>query len=180
MMDFLEKYEFITSWILLLIEIVFLCLMLWEFKYIRKEQKDRREGKTGSELCYFALSVVSEYVTRFNELIGIEKQNEEGIKKMLSGEYVDNYCKEVSDNCFLPLSFCKEIMNSALSNALRYSRMKDEDELNTVNFYNSLARTNNEYSGGHVTPRFINKCKKHFKSDDEIDAIYEKLTNIKL
>ena len=181
----LEDYDGLMSMAELIVEGIFLLLVLKEsamtiknFKWMEAEQKEKREEKTKRELSHFAMTVINAYVARLNEVI--RKKNKDGIKQMTSDEYFDDYCQEVSDTCFLPISFCKDIMETALLNAYRESSTPKENEFDIQSLYNALARTNNEYLGGYVTPRFINKYKKYFNSDDEIDEIYEKLTNIKL
>lgn len=180
--DWLSGYDGLMSFVGLIVEGLFLFFVLKEFAMTRQDfewtKKDRREEKTKRELCYFAITVIIAYIMKLKECI--EEKDEKEVYRMLSNEYIDDYCKEVSDEYFLPISFCKEIMKSALSNAYQDSWVQDKKKIDVNEFYNLLVKTNNEYLFGHVTPRFINKCKKHFSSDEEIDEIYEKLTNIKL
>ena len=50
MLELFKDYEYLTSWILLPVEIVFLGLMLWEFKYIKKEQQEKKDKEADRQL----------------------------------------------------------------------------------------------------------------------------------
>ena len=56
-----------------------------------------------------------------------------------------------------------------------------EERIDDIEIYDCLLeKADYVFTINALTPNFINKCKKHFKSYDEIDEIYEKLINIKL
>ena len=103
----LEDYDGLMSLVGLIVEGLFLFFVLKEFKMTKKSfewtRKDRREEKTKNELCYFALTVTSAYITRLIDCIA--ENNEKEFDRMLSKEYIDDYCKEMSDECFLPIFF---------------------------------------------------------------------------
>ena len=120
MLEFLEKYEFITSWILLPIENLFLVLVLCEFKYIRKEQKEKREKEIKEKikfLCsYIIISIIQTMhfgreVATVNEILS--KYGHPG--NSLFGKFesmIVNYLrnKHQSDNIRLRLSAVKQML----------------------------------------------------------------------
>lgn len=178
----LENYDGLMSLAELIVEGLFLLLVLKEFKMTKQSfewtRKDRREEKTKRELCYFVVTVLNDYKMRLGG--AINKGYEEAANNIISESYVQNYCQEVSNTRFLPISFCKETMENAWSYAYQQSQTPEETKIDANRFYNSLVIILSNFASGFAAPRFINRRKKHFKSDDEIDAIYEKLTNIEL
>ncbi|MBQ7537072.1 MAG: hypothetical protein IJT14_03030 [Rickettsiales bacterium] len=179
--DWLSGYDGLMSAVELIVEGIFLLLVLKEFKMTKQifewTRKDRREEKTKRELCYFAWVVVNDYIMKLSEFVG--KQDEASISSMTSNDYIDDYCKIVSEKCFLPISFCKQIMGMTLFNAYRQSLTPEEKMFDVKKFYAIFAQSANNFLSGAVAP-IISKLSKHFNSVEEIDEIFEKLINIKL
>jgi hypothetical protein len=188
MMDFLGKYEFITSWILLPIEIVFLCLMLWEFKYIRKEQKEKREEKTKRELNYFLWYIVTSYRKAFRVFankyysskgLSDEKKYKDRLELMLKGD--ENIIHEIFTQepaNLLPMPFCQRIIEMEIG-ILHDLTPPGTFTYNDRDIFTWLTKAIDEILANGLTPNGINDSKKYFKSDKKIDEIYEKLINFK-
>ena len=179
----LEDYDGLMSLAELIVEGLFLFFVLKEFKMARKsfewmdkDRKEKREKDIMKKLGYFAWIVSHDYIMKLTQLLG--KHDEEAIRPMTSQDYIDDYCKIVSEKCSLPISFCKDIIEMILFNAYQQSLTPKEKTYDVRIFHSILTQSANSFLFGNFAPTFSN-LSKHFKSDDEIDAIYEKLINIK-
>lgn len=178
MLKFLENYEFITSWISLPVEIVFLGLMLWEFKYIRKEQKEKRNKDIEKKIKYFAWLVMSDFKNKYKYFF--DKQDIEALQSIIveiDKEKIKTICEDIAKKHFLPKSFCEVIIKSSIT-ALKKQFLPGE-KINYYSIYDYFfGWANDIFTKDVLNPMFINQRKKYFKSDEEIDEIYKKLKNV--
>ena len=79
----------------------------------------------------------------------------------------------------LPMPFCQRIIEKEIE-ILHNLTPPGTSTYNDRDIFTWLTKAIGEILANGLTPNGINDSKKHFKSDDEIDEIYEKLTNFKL
>ena len=179
----LEDYDGLMSLAELIVEGIFLLLVLKEFKMTRQSfewtRKDRREEKTKRELCYFAFIVLDNFANYYKNFI--DKNDLIVLKSITNNDkkIVNDLCKKIIEKYPLPLSFCEFVITKSIKDLTR--QFQKGERIDDIEIYDCLLeKADYVFTINALTPNFINKCKKHFKSYDEIDEIYEKLINNKL
>lgn len=181
--DWLSGYDGLMSAAELVIEGLFLFFVLKEFVMTKENfewiKKDRREEKTIKAINYFGWFVVYSYMKRYK--LFLDKKDKESLFSMVYNEKtIDNCCKDISDKCLLPISFCQDIIKPFMERVT--DQLPATKLFNAKYVYDQLVEQADAFSERKNVFKisFIKQRKKYFKSDDEIDEIYEKLTNIEL
>lgn len=182
--DWLSGYDGLMSLAELFVEGLFLFFVLKEFKMTRQDfewtKTDRREEKTKRELHYLAWCAVHVFTKIYKyyydkQYMGtlhllIVESDKETIKKI---------CEDIAKKTFLPQSFCEAMIKSSITSLREQFQIGEVIDYYSIYDY-FIGWANRIFTTNVLDPKFINQCNKYFKSDDEIDEIYEKLINNKL
>lgn len=181
MMDFLEKYEFITSWILLPVEIVFLCLMLWEFKYIRMEQKEKRREESEKKVQIFD-SCIAGFVGGFFEKY---KGNNQLVKKFLDKDknLITQICNDIHKKNHIPVNYSEFYIKYLIYSIKLFHEEngKENEPINSeeiASYCKGVSeRLSYEFYGYNQTIKSgINHNIYEFFTDKQIDKVFENVT----
>lgn len=187
----LEDYDSLMSLAELIVEGLFLLLVLKEFAMTRQDfewtRKDRREEKTKRELCYFGWFVRHYYTSIYEEILSqcLSSQGTQAaelknkLDLILKGdEKIIHKILETVPLSILPRLFCQKMIGDRMK-ALHNFNPQIYSEYDYKEVYKwFIQEENNILKGDLLPPSFIYQSYKYFKSDDEIDEIYEKLTKI--
>lgn len=192
--DWLSGYDGLMSFTGLIAEGLFLLLVLKEFKMTKKSfewtRKDRREEKTRKELSYFYWYIIRTYACEYKSHLdrySLSKGSNVEIDLMLKGD--KKMIQDIFEKTPLPMDFCQtmikllieDLKQSVLLPCPSYNFLFSFPSYKCEDVYKwFIERSNVAVEENALTPIYINQRKTYFKSDDEIDEIYEKLTNIKL
>lgn len=189
--------DLFTSYCEMAVEITFLYYLFGELKMTRESfeltkkefemtkenfewiKKDRREEKTRRELCYFAFIVLDNFANYYKNFI--DKNDLIVLKSITNNDkkIVNDLCEKIIEKYPLPFSFCEFVITKSIKDLIR--QFQKGERIDDIEIYDCLLeKADHVFTMNALTPNFINKSSKYFNSDDEIDEIYEKLTNFKL
>lgn len=181
MMDFLEKYEFITSWILLPVEITFLCLMLWEFKYIRMAQKEKRREESEKKVQIFD-SCIAGFVGGFFEKY---KDSDQLVKKFLDKDkdLIMQLCNDIHKKNHIPVNYSEFYIKYLIYSIKLFHEEngKENEPINSEEIASCCKgvseRLSHEFYGYNQTIKSgINHNIYEFFTDKQIDKVFENVT----
>ena len=148
-------------------------------------RKDRREEKTKRELNYFLWYIVTSYRDTFrkfaNEYYRSKKLSDQNrLDLMIKGdeEIIHEIFTQEPAN-LLPMPFCQRIIEMEIG-ILHNLTPPGTFTYDYKDVFTWLTKAIDEILANGLTTNGINDSKKYFKSDKEIDEIYEKLANFKV
>ena len=173
-----------VSYFEIIIEAIFLFFVLKEFKmtkksfeWQKKEQEEKMDKEIKEKIRYFAWICIDEFVKYYKNLIN--KLNMEEISQILlpNQKSIDNICTEITKKYKLPFEFCNTLILNSIKQLTTQFMAQQRNSLDIYEIYDYFVGWKNRiFTTDVFTPSYINRLKEYFKSDKEINEIYEQLT----
>lgn len=168
--EFIGKHEFLATWLNLVVDVIFGMLVLWEFKYLRNEAKEKHKqhmNKLIYELCARVVWVLIEFCDKKFKTGSIKSiydilHDENGINQKI----ID----AISEKTKLNEQFVKYVVKSIDKEHNKMYKM------NYVEIKTILIDDKNRMKNGtfYASDIIIERLRKCFKNDKEIEKLYVK------
>lgn len=167
--EFIAKHEFLATWLNLVVDVIFGLLVLWEFKYLRHEAKEKKQQhiqKLIYELCARVVWCLIEICDKKFKTSSIKSiydilHDDRGINVKI----IDGICKKTKLN----EQFVKYVIKSIDKEHNKMYR------INYVSIKEVLIEDKNRMRNGtfYASDIIVERLRKCFKNDKEIERLYK-------